>query len=551
MNRGGTGKLGFFFFAALVIVLYATLIVGDINFFRKPFPLRIHFESVTGLRKGDDVRVDGMLFGKVTEIALDPRGGVRVGIELDEPVELFSDARIYVQSSSVLGGTSIVIYRGTERPPLDLSQPLPGMVRAGLETIPDSVRKIEPALTEAIQEIRNLVKGINEGKGTLGQLVTNPKLHDELAATVQEARQAIGDARGTISEARGALGKIREVGETVQKAAEKLQTGEGPLPALLNDGKMTEKLNRTLDSIRESADNLKTATDRINKGEGALGKLLHDPEMGDQIKSAVQSLEKSAKSVENITHRIEKGPGTIHKLIQDPELYDRAKETIEDLDKVVGKAARAVVEIAGDTKLYPDSEATFSKLGMKIRLSDARDFNSEMLEDKYFYVGAAFMTFDREGKVLTRDLVEKGDDSDTVIKADVQLAYRIPWFCDRRIAVRGGLLEGKPGGGVEVLWDHWLFARWPVQLTLEIRDSYKDLDSEDIDEGIDGPMIRAFAKIPIWTKKEGWLGTLLSAVRLYGGISRIGEGPEALVGVGLEWPDDDIRSLVSLIGLAR
>ncbi len=549
MNRGTTGWLGFFFFIGLVIVLWATLIVGEFSC-RSPVPIEINFPSVTGLRKGDDVRVDGMLYGKVKEIKLDPKGGVLVTAVVDGKVDIFKDGKIQVESSSVLGGTMVAIYRGSEPPALDLSQPLVGQLRPGLGEIPEIARKVEQPLTETIQEVKGLIKGINEGKGTLGQLVTNPKLHDELTSTVQEARQAIGDARGTIAEARGALGKLKEVGETIQKAAEKLDKGEGPLPALLNDRQMTDKLHKALDSVQETADNLKSATDKINKGEGALGKLLNDPKMGESLKNTMESVEKSAKSIENITDRIEKGPGTIHKLIQDPDLYNRARETIEDLDKVVGKAARAVVEIVGDSKFYDDTQVQISKIGIKIRLSNSRDFKGDMIEDKYFFVGAAFLSPDKEGEILFKSLVED-DETETVIKPEVQLAYRIPWFLDRRIAVRAGLIEGKPGGGVDFLWEDWALVTWPVQFTFEIRDAYNDLDDEDIDEQIDGPLLRAYAKVPIWTRKEGWLDVLLSTIRIYGGVSRIGKDPEAMVGIGLEWPDDDIRSLVSLIGLAR
>lgn len=549
MNRGATGWLGFLFFIALVIVLWATLIIGEFKF-RKPVPVQIHFLSVTGLRKGDDVRVDGVLFGKVKEIRLDPRGGVLVTAELDEKIDIYSDGQIFVEASSVLGGTRVAISRGSKPPAKELRQPIAGELRPGLDAIPEMAKKVEPSLTEAIQEVRNLVKGINEGKGTIGQLVTNPKLHDELTSTVQEARQAIGDARGTIAEARGALGKIKEIGETVQKAVEKLDKGEGPLPALLNDKQMTEKLNKTLDTVQETAGNLKAATDKINRGEGTLGKLLNDPGMGESLKNTVQSVEKSAKSIENITERIEKGPGTINKLIQDPELYDRAKDAIEDIDKVMGKAARAVVEIVGESKYFSDSEAQISKLGIKIRLSDARDFHGAMLEDKYFLVGASFMSFSKDGDIAYQELVESNENA-TYIKADVQLAYRIPWIFNRRVAVRAGLLEGKPGGGVDLFWDNWLFFHWPVNFTFEIRDAYNSVKDEDIDENISGPMMRVFAKVPIWTRKEGWLDILLGTIRVYGGMNRLGGDPEFMVGIGLEWPDDDIRSLVSLIGLAR
>jgi len=77
------------------------------------------------------------------------------------------------------------------------------------------------------------------------------------------------------------------------------------------------------------------------------------------------------------------------------------------------------------------------------------------------------------------------------------------------------------------------------------------VDREDLDERIDGPVLRLFVKTPLWTRKESWVELLLSTVRLYGGVNRIGEDPEFLVGLGLEWPDEDLRTLVSLIGLAR
>lgn len=550
MKNGTTGWLGFFFFVALVIVLWATLIVGDIKFFRQPLPLRIHFPAAGGLRPGDDVRVDGLLFGKVKRIGLHETGGVLVEAELEGPVTLYQDARLFIEASSILGGTVLTITRGSTPPALDLKGVLPGRLRPDLGAIPESVQKVEPTLTEAIQEIRTLVKGINEGRGTIGQLVTSPRLHDELTAAVQEARQALGEARGTIAEARGALGKVREAGETVQKAVENLEKGEGLLPALLHDKPMADQLRRTLSTVQETAERLKGAAEKMDRGEGALGRLLNDAEMGESLKKTVQSLEKTARSLEHVTERIEKGPGTLHNLIQDPGLYDRARETVEDLDKVVGKAARAVVEIVGDSKYYGDTQVQISRLGMKIRLSDAREFHGAMLEDKYFYIGASFLSFNREGDVAYQELLEDGDDA-TYIKADVQLAYRVPWIFDRRLAVHAGLLEGKPGGGADLLWDDWLLFRWPVQFSFEIRDAYNSVEDEDIDENLRGPMMRAYVKVPLWTGSETWWERLLGAVRLYAGASRLGDDPDYMVGVGLEWPDDDIRSLVALLGLAR
>src|SRR5687768_4398627 len=97
--------LGFLFFVALVILGFGTLLVGDLNPFRATYDLTVNFPSVQGLREGDDVRVDGVLRGKVHRLDLDPRTGVQVTVRLEgPPVPIYQNAEILVDRSSPLGG---------------------------------------------------------------------------------------------------------------------------------------------------------------------------------------------------------------------------------------------------------------------------------------------------------------------------------------------------------------------------------------------------------------------------------------------------------------
>ena len=126
------------------------------------------------------------------------------------------------------------------------------------------------------------------------------------------------------------------------------------------------------------------------------------------------------------------------------------------------------------------------------------------------------------------------------------------WFLDHRLTLRGGLLEGKPGAGIDFVWEDWGFFTHPVQFSFEGRDAYNSVSREKIDEEIAGPMLRAYIKTPLWNRRDNWFELLLSTVKLYVGANRIGTGKEELMAaVGLEWPDDDFRMLVGFIGLAK
>jgi phospholipid/cholesterol/gamma-HCH transport system substrate-binding protein len=541
--------LGFLFLTALIVLGFGTLIVSDLDLFRKPVFLQVHFEKVQGLRSGDDVRVDGVLFGKVKELALHPQSGVTVTLRLNGPVVLFSDGEILVESSSVLGGSFVSIKRGSRPPELTLDRLLPGKSLPGLEEVGKMVDENRENFRELVKHLREVAQALSTGKGSAGKLIQSPELHDQAAATLKKVEEAVGEFKRVGEKVNeklssefidGALSNVHHATENLRLTTDRIERGEGTLGALLNDRKMKDRLDRTLDNVEKTSENLKSVTDKVNRGEGTLGTLVNDKETAEKIRRTVDNIEKSSESIRGITGRLESGEGSVGKLLQDDELYEKAKQTLDDIDKVFAKAARAVVEVVGDSKLYDDSEAQISRLGIRISPS----------EDKYFQVGAAFLSLNKEGEILFKNLVEDNENG-TEVKGEILLGYRIPWFLDRRLSVKVGLLEGKPGGGAELRWDDWLLVTHPVEFVFEMRDAYNDLDDEDIDENLDGPLLRFYAKMPVWTRRNNWFEVLLSTLRVYGGVSRIGEDPEGMVGIGLEWPDDDIRTLVSFIGLAR
>lgn len=524
--------LGFVFFVALITLGFGTLLVGDLeNLMGDRVQMTVLFPRVEGLRSGDDVRVDGVPYGKVGSIRLRDDGGVMATLLMQGPVTVHrDDGKIVVKAASVLGGTYVAITRGSQGAPYDLAQTVPGEVQPGLEQVGELVGENREDFRDIVKDIRDILRGVEEGQGTVGKLLKSDEIHNEAVATLKKVQ----DTADTLQE------EVRKAGEQVARLAEKIEKGEGPVAALLSDRNLTEQLRSTLDNIEKASANIRTITEKIESGKGPLARLVSDEEMGDQLKRTMENIEETSESIRKIAGGLEEGEGTVGKLLQDDELYQEAKQTFDDLQSLVGRAARATVEVVGDSKAYFQSHSQISNVGIRIS-PDA---------DKYFELGAAFLSYDTEGDITFERGVEEME-NDTIIKFNAQVAYRIPWFLDRRITVRGGVIEGRAGGGIDFTWDNFLFIKHPIRLSFEGRDAYNDLEHDDIDENIDGPMLRFYAKTPLWTGKDHWAEMLLSFVHLYGGVSRVGEDPDYMAGIGVEFPDEDIRTLVSLIGLAR
>jgi phospholipid/cholesterol/gamma-HCH transport system substrate-binding protein len=527
----GAAWVGFFFFIALVLLGFGTLLVGDLwSLFQSPTYVDVHFEKVQGLRERDDVRVDGVLMGKVHSIALHPASGVVVRLRLTQPVVIFRDGAVEIDASSVLGGSYVAIRRGSKEPSLDLGQVLPGKTKPGLDEFSELAAENRENFRQLIANLKDVTGALKDGKGSIGKALTSDELHKKVTEAVDELKKTGETAQK----------EIKRVGDNLEKITDKIDKGQGPVPALLNDKKMTEKVDRTLNEVETAATNLRKVAEKIDHGDGVLARLVNDKQMGDQLRRTVENVERTSESLRQVTGKLESGEGSIGKLLQDDELYEKARRTLDDMDRTLGRAARALVEVAVDSKIYDESDMTISRLGIRISPS----------EDKYFYAGAVFMGLNGTGEVLFEDLVDDSS-TETIIKGEILIGYRIPWFLDHRLTVRGGLIEGKPGGGIDFRWEDWGFFNHPIEFSFEGRDAYNDVDDEDLDEEIRGPMLRLFVKAPLWTRKSNWFELLLSTLRVYAGVSRIGNDAEAMAGIGIEWPDEDIRTLVSLVGLAR
>jgi phospholipid/cholesterol/gamma-HCH transport system substrate-binding protein len=498
-------RLGVFFFAALIVLGFVTVTVSQ---WTPPWARRhvqvFFFPSADGLKRGDQVRIVGVPYGRVDQVKYNRgRKQVEVSAILDHKVDFREDYTVTIQESALIGGRYIEIFPGSEKStPLDANQlsDLQGKsLPSPMQEISKMVVENRENVRETLQDVREVARTIREGPGTLHELIANRGLYD----------------------------KVEKAVDHLEKFGEKLNSGQGTAAKLLADPGL-------YDDLRAVAADLKAATAQVRDGPGLVHDLLYDPEISKDLKAAVEDIRGAAASVREILEKVQSGEKPLLAYAVDEQTYGKAEQAIQDAAKVIGRAARIEISIGGGAKWYPRSGETISNLFLRLQPG----------EDKYFQAGIDFLSLDPDGDIRFEEQIEKGD-ADTLLKANAQLAYRLDFMADwlQPFWVRGGMVEGKLGGAIDAEWKEidWLLGA-DLRLTWEMRDAYGSVDDENLDEEIRGPMMRAYANVRIW-----------KGFRLYAGGSRFGAGnsPEWMGGASFEFSDEDLRSVIALVGLAN
>lgn len=278
--------VGLFVFVVLIALGVFTIVLSQENLLRKSYPYEFVFNEIGGLREGDNVYLRGMNIGRVKQTDLQD-SHVRVYVTLDVPIRLRHGYRIEVVDASMLGGKNLKIYEGP-----DDAEPIgENMTIIGRQPV-DMIEE----LNRAVGELQTAINSVNAGKGTLGKLLTDDTVYNNLA----------------------------DISTDLRTIMSRLEQGEGSLGMLLaaDDGQMYQ-------DGRALLGNLRLISQKLADGEGTLGQLVS----GDA--GAFDDLEAIMTNVRSITDSINEGEGTLGKLVRDAKLYDETTLLVEDVRAAV------------------------------------------------------------------------------------------------------------------------------------------------------------------------------------------------------------------------
>ncbi len=202
MSRLNELIVGIVFFASMSVLGYFTIVKGDLFDDREFYLATVVFENVEGLQKGDKILVNGVDSGVVSSMELREDNHVLVHIKFFRRFKIYSNYQILLKNRSALGGRMISIFPGSPEvgeKSFDLVEDYENLhgntVGDPLAMVAELIQKNKGNITSTIENIRDITGKINSGRGTLGKLINDDKIHRDTGQMLEEIQDTIEDVR--------------------------------------------------------------------------------------------------------------------------------------------------------------------------------------------------------------------------------------------------------------------------------------------------------------------------------------------------------------------
>jgi phospholipid/cholesterol/gamma-HCH transport system substrate-binding protein len=320
----------------LTMLLFLMTTASGVGFFSRKLTITTYFENAAGLQTGAAVNLEGVTIGTVKTVTVSNAPErkltpVMVVMKIDNKYgfALHTDSKAALSTVGVLGDTIVDINSQVATgPPLRDGDELKTEETPSLQDVVKASQGTIEQLNVILAKLNSVVDNMQSGKGSFGQLLTNPELYNKFVAAADE----VDNAAAKLNSPDNSVGKFMnddakmydKVNDTISKVdgiVSDLQAGKGTAGKVLEDPAIADNLKQSLvhmNSILTDAD----------AGKGGLGVVLKDPVFAKNLSDALTQ-------TDALISGIEAGKGTLGKLAKDDSVYANANNLLTESTKLV------------------------------------------------------------------------------------------------------------------------------------------------------------------------------------------------------------------------
>lgn len=307
-------KVGSLIVLALLVLGIALYKLGEaVNLFAKRYELHAFLKEAGGLRVGGSVMVAGQLAGTIKEIRLMPVDAdtmrnvqVRVGIDQKLQEQVRGDSKARVKTLGLLGDKIIDISPGTPRAAALLDgDTLRVQESLDYEQILTKAASAVDDVVGLTRDMRVLTSQLVSGKGTIGQLLTNPSLYNQL--------------EGTLGRTNALLARV--------------QSSDGTIARFLDDPRLYNQMVSAVSGV----DSLLVS---MRSRNSSMGRLITDSTLYSKGVATIESFAAIAANADSLMKNMAAGKGMIGKALTDDELYTSLQKLVNDFSALIADIRR-------------------------------------------------------------------------------------------------------------------------------------------------------------------------------------------------------------------
>ncbi|MFT5143329.1 MAG: phospholipid/cholesterol/gamma-HCH transport system substrate-binding protein [Rhodothermales bacterium] len=273
-------RLGTFILFGAVILILALFAIGNRTFlFSNTMNVRARFTRVAGLNPGASVQYQGINVGRVASVKLpgSPSEPVVVTMAIAQRAAhlIRTNTQAQIKSDGLVGDQIIVLAASAETADQVLENDfLVGIDPFDLFEISDKAIASVRGFEQVARSFEQIMLDIQKGEGTLGRIVYDPTLYEEMVATANETRRAMNSLAVSGEATADLLVGVAERATTgLESVLQKVESGDGTVAKFLNDPGIYDAFLASADTLRLIATELQAVTGHAENAAswGALG----------------------------------------------------------------------------------------------------------------------------------------------------------------------------------------------------------------------------------------------------------------------------------------
>ncbi|MFN4881243.1 MAG: MlaD family protein [Bacteroidota bacterium] len=283
--------VGIFIAVGITFIVAAILSVGNLqSTFGNKISLSVVFDDVNGLKTGNNIWYSGVKIGRVEDMSFIGESKVKVHLKIEEKSQAFikKNAHVKIGSDGLIGNRIIIIFGGTQ----DAASVEDGdtlHVENGIstETMMNTLQENNVNLVGITSDLKEITSKIRKSEGTLGKLLNDDELYNNLLGTISSLRKTSDHAQ--------------KIAASLSDFSDKLNNENGLINKLLTDTVTFNNISKSVSELRQVSENanafIKTLNESMQDPNTPVGTLLHDEQTANQLKGAIKNLERSTQKL--------------------------------------------------------------------------------------------------------------------------------------------------------------------------------------------------------------------------------------------------------------
>ena len=331
-------KVGLMAIAAFVILgILIFLMVGNLGMFRAKSDIYTYLNDSQSVDEGADVRLNGILIGKVANVGLsgssEPNRVIRAVLRIDNRYlgSIPLDSQAGLGAANLLGTKFINIKKGRAPQAVQPGGEIVSSSTAELEDIFQQSSSTLAALQLTVAKVNHIIDQIDSGKGTIGELLVDDTMAKKILAILDSTQATIDQGQRLVANINSDTNSV---------------------------GKFLHDKNEIYGQVHDGLTKINDTIDKVNNGQGTIGKALNDPAIYDETRE-------SLAKVRDLLAGIEAGQGTLGKVIKSDELHEQVKGTLARVDTLLDKMNNGpgtVAQLLNNPQLYESIDGTTREL---------------------------------------------------------------------------------------------------------------------------------------------------------------------------------------------